>query len=1353
MYPSRHPLVRTVAALLLLLAGLPEATAADATPADLEAWSEWVVHDIEDFGCPVRFNADSRRCDYPGHLALELDATGGTFSQRWQVFRETRVHLPGSREHWPQAVTLDTAPVAVTDDSGRPVLTLGPGTHTVQGRFHWRQPPPALTIPPAAGLVTLVLDGNAVVQPDIRRGQLWLNDTRTQTDTVRRADIRVFRKIADTVPLGLSTRIELEISGDQRELALDGALLAGFEPVAIQSQLPARLDAGGRLLLKVRAGRWVVNVDSRLNREVLALGLGALPEPWPAGEIWVFEAQPQLRMLRITQPAGIDASQSALPDAWKALPAYRMEAGTEMTFEQIRRGDPEPEPDQLELARRFWLDFDGDSYTVSDQITGTMSRGWRINAGSGLVPGQVTLDGQPQLITRNADGAVGVEVRQGNIQLAADSRIENPVRQLSATGWDHDFRKVSAQINVPPGYRVLAISGADRAPTTWLSRWTLLDFFIVLISSIALSKLHGLRWGAIGLVGLVALWHEPGAPAWIWLNLIATLALLRVVQGMRIHTLVRNYLVLSSAALLLLALPFMVTQVRDGIYPQLEQAWQSLGESAPVRQPTALPAPPLAQKSVTGALTDYAEERLAGIASMDKRYPASEPERVFDRLVQDPDAKLQTGPGLPEWTWRSYPVTWNGPVQKDQQLSVYLIGPALNLLLNLFRVGMVLLLAWKLIREPLTELLGRNRHAAGSAALMLLALGSFAAPDTSYAAYPSQELLAALRERLLEPADCLPQCADIERMVLRLGPEQADFALRVHAAANLALPLPVPLHDWTPAAVRVDGIPAEALFRDDSGMLWLYVTAGVHEVSVQGRVSHLRALRLDFPLPPHALSLALEGWTSDGADTQATPPRSLTFTREQVEGETETFDTRSEIPVFAQVSRHLRLGLDWQLVTTVQLASGTALPAVLRIPLVDGEAVVTDAIEVEDGHAVITLSETARTVSWHSTLPQREQLTLTAARDQPWSETWRLEVTPIWNVQLGGIPTIYHQQANGEWQPQWQPWPGEQVTLAITRPQGIEGQTRTIDHSRLMLTPGTRATAAELAFTLRSSQGQQHTVTLPEGAQLESVTLNGRAVPIRQDGRSVTLPLKPGSQDVVLQWKETRGIGWWFDSPDVDLGIPSVNSRVVIKPGYDRWVLLAGGIRQGPAVLFWGVLIVVVLVALALGRIRGTPLNTGSWILLGIGLTTVTPFIALLIAAWIFALYARGRSDGPADAARFDALQVALVILTVIAVSALFGAVSNGLLGNPQMQIAGNGSSQGLLNWYQDRIDTALPTAWVVSLPVLAYRFLMLAWSMWMAFALIRWLKWGWGCFAHGRVWIPLRRQAGKPQEDADTGA
>jgi len=731
------------------------------------------------------------------------------------------------------------------------------------------------------------------------------------------------------------------------------------------------------------------------------------------------------------------------------------------------------------------------------------------------------------------------------------------------------------------------------------------------------------------------------------------------------------------------------------------------------------------------------------------------PEAALDKLLQDPDARLQTGPGLPQWSWRSYPVSWNGPVQREQHLSVYLLSPAVNLLFNLFRVAVVLLLAWKLVRVPVGEWLPHPSQAAATALLALLVGGAVSLPDPAMAAYPPQELLQALRERLLEPADCLPQCAEVERMRIALDPAQGEFTLRIHAAENLALPLPVPLNDWVPSSVRVDGEPATALFRDAGSVLWLYVEAGVHTVSVQGRVAHLRTLRLDFPLPPHLLELALDGWSSDGTDALSPTLRSLTFTREQTESSAESFDTQSDIPAFARVTRHLRMGLDWQLVTTVRLESGTALPALLRIPLLEGEAVVSEDIEVEDGHAVVSLSEAKRTRSWLSTLRQADSLTLTAPVAQPWAETWSMEITPIWNVRFSGIPVVYHQQVGGQWQPQWRPWPGEQVRLEISRPRGVEGQTMTIDRSLLLLTPGKRSTQAELSLGVRSSQGQQHDITLPEGAQLETVSIGGNAVPIRQAGSTVTLPLRPGSQDIAIRWKQADGIAWWYASPPVDLGSASVNASVRIQPGYDRWVLLTGGIRQGPAVLFWGVLIVIVLIALALGRVKGTPLNSGSWLLLGIGLSTVTPFIALLVAAWVFALYGRGRITGLSDPRRFNLMQMALAVLTFVALLALFGAVSNGLLGNPEMQIAGNGSSHNLLKWYQDRIGSSIPQTWLISLPVLAYRILMLAWSMWMAFALIRWLKWGWGCFSAGRLWMPMRgatdKQAGDPGSDPGT--
>jgi hypothetical protein len=41
----------------------------------------------------------------------------------------------------------------------------------------------------------------------------------------------------------------------------------------------------------------------------------------------------------------------------------------------------------------------------------------------------------------------------------------------------------------------------------------------------------------------------------------------------------------------------------------------------------------------------------------------------------------------------------------------------------------------------------------------------------------------------------------------------------------------------------------------------------------------------------------------------------------------------------------------------------------------------------------------------------------------------------------------------------------------------------------------------------------------------------------------------------------------------------------------------------------------------------------------------------------------------------------------------------------------------------------------VLTVPIFVYRLLMLAWALWLAFALLRWLKWGWGCYTTHGLW------------------
>jgi hypothetical protein len=98
----------------------------------------------------------------------------------------------------------------------------------------------------------------------------------------------------------------------------------------------------------------------------------------------------------------------------------------------------------------------------------------------------------------------------------------------------------------------------------------------------------------------------------------------------------------------------------------------------------------------------------------------------------------------------------------------------------------------------------------------------------------------------------------------------------------------------------------------------------------------------------------------------------------------------------------------------------------------------------------------------------------------------------------------------------------------------------------------------------------------------------------------------------------------------------------------------------------------------------------------------------------------------------FNLLQVLLLGLTAIALGILVFAVGEGLLGDPQMFIRGNGSSRVLLEWYQARVPELLPQPGFVSVSIWWFRLLMLLWALWLASALIRWLRWAWSALPMG---------------------
>ncbi|QSA96713.1 hypothetical protein [Methylococcus sp. EFPC2] len=1315
-------------------------TAAPLAPADvpepLKPWVGWVLHDEEERLCAaLAGQPDIHRCLWPSKLGLALDERGGSFDLRVQVDAAGWLRLPGDPQRWPTDVSLDGRAALLAGRDGMPTLWLTPGNHAIAGRFGWERLPESLGIPRDAGLIALTVNGRAQSTPLYNaQGELWLRgaqrqDTQAANNTL---DLRVYRKIADGNPLQLATRLDLTVAGEAREVLLSGALLPEFIPLSLRSALPARLETDGALRVQLRPGRWQIELVARHPGEVANLKRqDTAVEPWPGEEIWSYEAHAETRVTEIEGAQQIDPRQTELPDEWKALPAYRLQAGQVLAIKTLRRGDPEPEPDNLTLTRDLWLDFDGAGYTYRDRIAGTMSRDWRLEAQSTQQLGRVEIDGSDQLITLLEDRA-GVEIRRGQLNLTAEGRTNRSGAGLPSSGWRRDFQSLSMTLHLPPGWRLLTATGVDQAPGSWVGRWTLLDLFLVLIAGLVVARLYGWPQAALALAALTLLWHENDAPRLVWLHLLAAAALLKSLPAGRAAKAVRYYRQLAALGLALIALPFMAEQIRIGLYPQLEpHIWADYEESADRSAPAMAtePAGIAAQKA-----EDYSAERASGARNyLPQSLPTPAPRRLDEF---DPEAKTQTGPGLPNWRWNRVALAWNGPVLADQTTALYLLPPGLNLLLSLARVGLLLALAWLLLRSDWESAPPRavspppTGASLPPAAALLVLLALPYAPE-SRADFPPATLLQELKSRLLAPPECLPDCAQIPRLTLRFDASELQMRLELHAQEALAVPLPAREGQWLPERAELDGRPAGGLFRGTEGELWIKLDPGRHELLLSGPLPQHGQTALTLPLVPRRVAVEGEGWRVDGLGENGVPagPLQISRTLPGDAGHAEQELEARPLPPYLRVVRTLRFGLDWRLLTQVQRASPPGTPVLADIPLLEGESVTTPGFKVKNGTVAINLAAGQSETAWESILEPRASLTLHAASNTLWSEIWRAEVGSIWHLSSDGIPVTRHRGPNGDWLPEWRPWPGETLTLKLLKPRGAPGATLTLERSRLELNPGVRATDATLTLSLRSSQGGQHGIVLPEGAELRSAALDGVAHPLRLQNGALSLPIHPGQQTVTLSWRENRGMAGLFDGSRVDLGLAGVNSEIRYTPGQDRWVLLAGGPRLGPAVLFWGVLILIGVLAAGLGRIGWTPLSTRQWFLLLIGLSQIGPLGALSVVGWLYALAWRERRNSIYSDSGFNLMQAGLALLTLLALSSLFLAVQNGLLGLPDMQIAGNQSDAWHLNWYQDHSETVMPRPWVVSAPLWSYRLLMLLWAMWLAFALLDWLRWGWNCY------------------------
>ena len=428
----RHVLLGCM--LLVWWACLPRAVRAQATvPLELQPWVPWVLEKHPAHGC-IPANAKDP-CVWAGRLDVEVSSSTGLFRMRVQVDRDAWVTLPGGAGQWPVDVWTNVGPLTVSDHQGYPRVWLPTGTHTINGRFVWDALPQLLRLPKESGLISLAVNGQRVDGPRIDAdGRLQLDTTDDRSGTEGDAlEIDVTRHITDGVPVRVRTRIDLRVAGGARELPLGEVLLDGTVPVAVDSKLPVQIgDGQKRVSVQVRPGTWSIAIDALAEGPVTELlAPSGTIDAWPEAEFWSIATSDDVRSVTLTGGVGVDPGRTPIPSEYHVHPAYVLQQGDTLAFEEMRRGVPAPPPSAMTVHRSIWVDADGKGVTTQDRITGQMEQGWRLNVTPPLALGHVAIDGTDRVVTTDARGTgvviVGGFANKGDSP--EDSSVANPLQR------------------------------------------------------------------------------------------------------------------------------------------------------------------------------------------------------------------------------------------------------------------------------------------------------------------------------------------------------------------------------------------------------------------------------------------------------------------------------------------------------------------------------------------------------------------------------------------------------------------------------------------------------------------------------------------------------------------------------------------------------------------------------------------------------------------------------------------------------------------------------------------------------------------------------------------------------------
>ncbi|MCY4129882.1 MAG: hypothetical protein OXG15_11680 [Gammaproteobacteria bacterium] len=1327
--------LRTSICFAGLLSGLTFAAQDIYVPPELDAWKDWVLEDHPNIYCPID-DTSARRLPCVWISELSVDLTSGTkdrvtFRITGQANADSSVELPSSDKR-PVAVQLNDLPASVGfhNDSAR--VFVKPGTFTITGHIDFDTVPRSLGIPRSAAIVRLSIDGEEVPVPKVEEGKLWLQSQALVQESENALRLDVYRRLRDDIPQTLDTWIRLTVDGEDRVETLGKLIFDGFDAISVNADVPVQITEDGTFLIQASRGVATLSVRAVSERVMSEFTPTSTGSHWPLSETWVFIARTQHRTVDIE---GVEPVDPTLVDSpFGSAPTYTVPLGTTLKLTNELRGDPNPKPALFNIAREIWLGFDGSSMVASDKIFANVQSETRIGADYDL--GAVSVDGSNRLVTyldKESGSEAGITLHPSERKVDAVSLL-NSRSDISANGWLIDSDSLNINLNVPPGWKLLWTSGVDRVDESWLSAWwNLWDIFICVLIVVVLYRVGGIPVAVVVSIAILFGYQEHTAPAIGWLLLGVILLLDRQFSSdtaKRVTQIVYWTLLVPVAVI---SVYVAASNLRQAVYPQLDAA------IAPALTPVAvanvdevetlvvdprsmirrdnfdLPSPVVGKDQSKSSARNGVTESAAVVVSGNF---------IRDSVAQQPIVAVQTGPGKPTWTWDQVTLDWTGPVSKDQRVGLtFLPPPATRVVFALIAVLHLLMLLIFVMAKVGNhiDLPPRFRKVAP---LLLLGI----ATTSVNASFPDSELLEELEERLTALPECVPGCASLEQATLTMDDEnELRLDLTILAGAEVAVPLPKGTPYTSLKEVSQGGRPLPLLLSSNSDT-FVVVDDGQNHLSMVFNVRDIDDLVIDFSLEPAHISKDVCCWrVSEGVESDR---RRIVMNRQREDSDgVSLMSSTYEFQRPVTVERELDLRYEPVVNTTVRINKNRAESISVEIPLLDGETVLDNDITVRNGSVILIFEPNVDVIRWRSSILLDDVLAISAPTYTERTEKWFVRGSDFWQFKgIGVTPSQSERNATV-----YLPRQGETLTLRLSQPTPVPGNTLTVNNVELTSTVGSRASTNTALFHIESSVADAFSIELPVGSMLEGVTIDGRDQPL-STGTLVNFPVTHGEHAYGVSWRMEEALGWLYRTPDLAFSGDARNVSHTVQLAKSRWILFLGGPAIGSAVLFWGVVIVTVLVGLTLTFLPKFPLTKVDAILVAVGATLANIWALLFVALWTLGVWWRARTNlGDLPVYVYRIIQMAVGLLAVVGLLALFFTVLNALQTPPDMYITSSSilgdrfsyspADSHLLRWFADESSVELPTAWVFSLPFWVYQLTMLAWSLWLVFALIKWVR------------------------------